>query len=126
MSISRLIRNGILLISLMVPSVNALSGSQFEISGLIDDQTISRFGHVFYEELIKGWEVPNNVTIVLREFPDAVVGNVVWIEVNDETVFRDKIGTRQAGIEEKAQAARALLEVYLKKKKEALQGLEVY
>lgn len=100
---------------------------QFEINGLVVDQTLSRIGHLFYEELINGWEVPDDAgTITVYERPDIFAGNIIWVEVNDTIVFQDRVGTRPSGIEEKAQAARALLDSYIKRHKDALEGLEIY
>lgn len=99
----------------------------FEIGGLVVDQTLSRIGHLFYDELIDGWEPPSQSgTITIHERPDLFAGNIVWIEVNDNIVFQDRIGTKPSGIEEKAQSARMLLETYLQQNKDAMQGLEVY
>lgn len=115
---------GILLLAL---SLAASAQPNFEIGGLIVDQTLSRVGHLFYEELINGWEVPDQTgTITVRERPDIFAGNIVWIEINDNIVFQDRIGTRPSGIEEKAQSARALLELYIQQHKDALQELEIY
>lgn len=100
---------------------------RFEIGGLVVDQTLSRVGHLFYEELMNGWEVPDYAgTITVRERPDIFAGNIIWIEINDNIVFQDRIGTRTSGIEEKARAARASLELYIRQHKDALRGLEIY
>lgn len=112
---------------LLMLSLVATAGNDIEIGGLIDNQTISRVGQLFYEELINGWDVPEqSATITVRERPDIRSGNLIWIEIDDEIVFQDRVGTRPIGIEEKAQVARQLLESYLQQNKEALRGLEVY
>lgn len=103
-----------------------MADPMFSIGGLAVDETLSRVGHLFYEELLDGWEIPADYTITVHERPDVFAGNLVWIEVDDTIVFQDRVGTRSAGIEEKAQAARAELEFFLKQNKEALRGLEVY
>jgi curli production assembly/transport component CsgE len=114
-------------IFLLTLSLVATAGTDIEIGGLIVDQTLSRVGLLFYEELINGWEVPNQPnTITIREFPDLRAGNIIWIEVNDEVVFQDRVGTRPSSIEEKAQAARAALESYFQQNKAALHELEGY
>lgn len=108
-------------------SLVATAGTDIEIGGLIVDQTLSRVGLLFYEELINGWDVPDqSATITIYERPDIRAGNIIWIEVNDEVVFQDRIGTRPSGIEEKAQIARDALELYFQQNKDALQELEVY
>jgi curli production assembly/transport component CsgE len=115
---------GILLLTL---SLVAIAKTDIEIGGLIVDQTISRVGLLFYEELINGWDVPDqSVTITVYERPDIRSGNIIWIEVNDEVVFQDRVGTRPSAIEEKAQTARDLLESYFQQNKDALRELEVY
>jgi curli production assembly/transport component CsgE len=115
---------GILLLTL---SLVAVAQMDLEINGLIVDKTISRVGHLFYEELINGWEAPDQVsTVAVHERPDLIAGNIVWIEVDDNIVFQDRVGTRPNGIEEKAQAAREALELYFQKRKDALHELEVY
>lgn len=115
-----------LLLSLL-PYGAIAESTDIEISGLIIDQTLSRVGTLFYEELINGWESPDqSATITVHERPDIRAGNIIWIEVNDETVFQDRIGTRVSGIEEKVQSAREILELYFQQNKDALRGLEVY
>lgn len=107
--------------------LTAKAGSDIEIGGLVVDQTFSRIGHLFYQELMDGWDPPNQAdTITIRELPDLFAGNIVSIEVNDNIVFQDRIGSRPSGIEEKAKDARTLLEKYLQQNKEAMQELEVY
>jgi curli production assembly/transport component CsgE len=111
---------------LLMLSLIAAAGTDIEIGGLIVDQTLSRVGLLFYEELINGWDVPDqSVTITVHERPDIRAGNLIWIEVNDDIVFQDRVGTRPNGIEEKAEAARVALELYLQQKKDALHELEV-
>ena len=99
----------------------------FEIGGLVVDQTVSRVGHLFYENLMNGWDVPADAgTIIVRERPDIFAGNIVWIEINDDIVYQDRVGFRPGGIEEKAQAARALAELYIQQNKDALRDLGGY
>lgn len=110
---------------LLTLSLSAIADPKFEIGGLVVDQTLSRVGHLFYEELLNGWDVPDGMnTLTIRERPDNIVGNTIWIEVDDNIVFEDKVGSRPSGIEEKAQTARDALEIYLQQHKEALRGLE--
>lgn len=106
-------------------SATGRAESQFSIGGLVVDQTISRIGHLFYEELVNGWEVPGNeATIVVHERPDMFAGNMIWIEVNDNVVFEERIGTRPSGIEETAQTAKSKLDLYLMLNREALHELD--
>ena len=43
---------------------------------------------------------------------------MIWIDVNENTVFQDRVGIRASGIEEKAQAARDALKSYLQQHKD--------
>jgi curli production assembly/transport component CsgE len=121
------VKRYIFAILLLSPSLAVAVEPQFEVGGLVVDQTMSRIGHLFYEELINGWEVPDDIgTITVYERPDIFAGNIIWVEINDNIVFQDRVGTRPNGIEEKALAARALLELYIQQRKDALRGLEIY
>lgn len=114
-------------ILLLTLSLVATAKTDIEINGLIVDQTISRVGLLFYEELINGWDVPDqSATITIHERPDIRAGNIIWIEVNGEIVFQDRVGTRPDAIEEKAQTARGVLDSYFQQNKDALHELEVY
>lgn len=111
---------------LLLPLVS-IAQTDIEITGLVVDQTLSRVGHLFYEELIDGWQPSNAAGVItIYEKPDLVAGNMVSIVVNDETVFESRVGTRPSGIEEKAQTARSLLDIYLQQHKEAFRELEMY
>jgi curli production assembly/transport component CsgE len=115
--------------SLLVIALAANAEPFFEIGGLMVDQTLSPVGHLFYEQLVDayGFEISAATpTITVHERPDTFAGNVIWIEVNDNVVFEDRVGTRLSGVEEKAQTARTQLESYLLQHKETLRGLEIY
>jgi curli production assembly/transport component CsgE len=121
------VKRFVLGILLVMSALTAVAQTDFEIDGLVIDQTISRVGHLFYDELINGWEAPGQTdTITVRERPDLITGNIVWIEVDDNIVYQERLGTRASDIEEKAQAARAALELYLQQNKDALHELEIY
>ncbi|MGK2913950.1 MAG: CsgE family curli-type amyloid fiber assembly protein [Porticoccaceae bacterium] len=109
------------------PAPESSTEPSFEIGGLVVDQTVSRVGHLFYEELINGWDVPDySGTVTVRERPDALAGNIVWVEVDDTILFQERMGTRVTGIEEKAELARKIVYNYVQMQKESLQQLEVY
>jgi curli production assembly/transport component CsgE len=115
------------LAALLLLPLLAFAQAHFEIDGLVIDQTVSRVGHLFYEQLIDGWETPaQSGVIIVRERPDIFAGNMVSVEVNDSIVFEDRVGFRSSGIEEKAQQARSLLESYLQQNKDALRDLGGY
>lgn len=108
-------------------SITAIAQPNFEIGGLIIDQTISRIGHLFYEELTNGWEIDDyEGSITVHERPDVFAGNIIWVEIDENIVFQARMGTQSAGIEEKAAQARQQIETYLRLQKESLKGLEVY
>lgn len=91
----------------------------FQIGGLVIDETLSRVGHSFYEEFVNDWHPAKQAgTITVHERFDPFAGNVIWIDVNDDTVFQDRVGMRASGIEEKAQAARDALKSYLQQHKD--------
>lgn len=111
---------------LVLPSAIAIDPN-FEIDGLIIDQTLSRIGHLFYEELLKDWDTSNQVgTITVRERFDPITGNVIWIDVDDNAVYQERINSRSTDIEEKVQSARNELKLYLQQNKDILQNLETY
>lgn len=114
---------------LFIISGAGLAEPVFEIGGLIVDQTLSPVGHLFYQQLVDGdgFDISDQTaTITVRERPDTFAGNVIWIEINDTTVFEDRIGTRIVGIEEKAQVARVQLGAFLQQHKQTLRELEIY
>jgi len=95
------------------------------IDGLIHDQVISRVGQLFYESFVSGWDVPEfDGYITIHERPDNFAGNVIWVEVNDISVYESRIGFRPTGIEDKAMEARELIQNYISEHKQALQQLE--
>ncbi len=95
------------------------------IDGLIHDQVISRVGQLFYESFVSGWDVPEfDGNITVHERPDNFAGNVIWVEVNDISVYESRIGFRPNGIEDKAMEARELIEHYILEHKKVLQQLE--
>ncbi len=111
---------------LVVPSAIAIDPN-FEIDGLIIDQTVSRIGHLFYEELLKDWDASNQLgTIAVRERFDPITGNVIWIDVDDNVVYQERINSRSTDIEEKVQSARNELKSYLQQNKDILHNLEAY
>ncbi|WP_374086399.1 CsgE family curli-type amyloid fiber assembly protein [Methylomicrobium lacus] len=115
------------LLSALCLGTATLRAQEFTIEGLVVDQTISRVGHLFYDALVAGWEVPENAGVItVHERPDIFAGNIIWVEIDDTIVFQDRMGTRTTGIEEKAEAARHYLNAYIQMQKDSLQELEVY
>jgi len=111
----------------LIVAIPARAEPNFEIGGLIVDQTLSPIGHRFYEELTSGWEPARyDGSITVHERPDIFAGNIIWVEIDETIVFQERMGTRVTGIEEKAALARKQIETYLLFEQESLQGLEVY
>lgn len=114
-----------LIFALFLGSSLLSADTDVSIDGLIHDQVISRVGQLFYEDLVNAWQPPVfDGSITVHERPDSYAGNVIWVEVNDVTIYEARIGFRPNGIEEKAQEARSLLMRYLLEHKQILQELE--
>lgn len=115
-----------LLIILAAPYVTGVA-QDFEIEGLILDQTISPAGHLFYDALIDGWDMSKNTSpISVHELPDIIRGNLIWVEIEDVMVYRERLGMRPTDIEEKALSARSSVSSYIKQKDETSRQLEIY
>jgi curli production assembly/transport component CsgE len=112
---------------LLTLSLATAADPTFEIDGLVVDQTLSRIGHLFYEELINGWDIPGKTGVItVHERPDVFAGNIILVEVDEAIVFQDRMGTRATGIEEKAELARKQIINYIQLQTESLQQLEGY
>ncbi|MBC8649920.1 curli production assembly protein CsgE [Pseudomonas sp. MTM4] len=91
----------------------AQARSEAELSGLIIDNTISRFGHDFHRylsfQLQDAEELEND--LVVRERPSARWGSLVWVEYGPRTVYRRFLQPNMTEIEAIAEdAARVILE----------------
>ncbi len=91
----------------------AQARSEAELSGLIIDNTISRFGHDFHRylsfQLQDVEELEND--LVVRERPSARWGSLVWVEYGPRTVYRRFLQPNMTEIEAIAEdAARVILE----------------
>jgi len=109
---------GLLLFCLLGPlqareQQSAQAMSEAELSGLIIDNTISRFGHDFHRylsfQLQDTEELEND--LVVRERPSARWGSLVWVEYGPRTVYRRFLQPNMTEIEAIAEdAARVILE----------------
>jgi curli production assembly/transport component CsgE len=84
-----------------------------ELSGLIIDNTITRFGHDFHRYL--SFQLQDATALegdlVVRERPSARWGSLVWVEYGQLTVYRRFLQPNVAEIEDIAtQAAQLILE----------------
>ncbi len=110
----------------LIPLV-ATGNDDYEIDGLIIDQAITPVGHAFYDDFINGWEPPNfSGSILVRERPDKFSGSIVFVEVNDESVYESRLGFRSIGIEDKALEAREYVKQYIRETNEVMKELEAY
>lgn len=109
---------GLLLCCLLAPlqaqeQQSAQARSEAELSGLIIDNTISRFGHDFHRylsfQLQDAEELEND--LVVRERPSARWGSLVWVEYGPRTVYRRFLQPNMTEIEAIAEdAARVILD----------------
>lgn len=87
-----------------------LANAQSEISGLVIDETLTKVGHLFYDEFVSDIESLNlTVSVTVREKLDPFAGNVISIDVDDNTIFQENINMRATGLEEKVHAAQDAL-----------------
>ena len=110
-----------LLLGLSVPCF----ASDIQIAGMIIDQTISRVGRIFYEDLSSDLEIPDNiVSVVVNERPDPFLGNIISIEVDENVVYEDRIGSRMLGLDEKVQTAKSVVQNVFQQKIDIQKQLE--
>lgn len=78
-----------------------------ELSGLVIDNTISRFGYEFHRQLSMGLQEVGDLTLnlVVRERPSARWGSLVWVEYGDQILFRRFLHPNISQIEDIAQPA---------------------
>lgn len=113
---SRRIWSGLfLLLALAVRPADAMqfSGSELrpaeiELSGLVLDRTITRFGKDFFFFYTSYWrDIPNTegITVVVHEqvFPQA--GTHLWVEIQQITVFETYFGRRHTDVKKVAEQA---------------------
>jgi curli production assembly/transport component CsgE len=82
--------------------------SEIEISGIVIDRTITRFGKDFFFYYTSYWrDIPSTegITVVVYEqvFPQA--GTRLWVEMERETIFQTYFGRRQNDVRKTAEQA---------------------
>ena len=98
-----------------------------EIDGLVMDQTISKFGHDFYDEFYTHWEVPPGVTdftIVVREKPSRGTSTLISLEVNDNELLELPLQPKAEVVEELAAYALAVARSFLEQARDESHQLE--
>jgi len=106
---------------------NPAVAQQEEFTGLVIDQTISKFGHDFYDFFMAEWEPPNDAYILtIKERPSVVLGSLIWIEIDDIVIYESLLTPKISANEEKAQDARNFALEYINYRGKALQELDLY
>lgn len=97
---------------LTLPDIPPRSGStddsQIELSGIVLDRTITRFGKDFFFFYAGYWrDIPSTegLTVVIHEqvFPQA--GTRLWVELEQETIFQTYFGRRHTDVRKVAEQA---------------------
>lgn len=87
-----------------------------ELDGLIINETISKIGHDFYKYYRDYWQPPKDVkyyTIYIGEKLMPGMGNLVYIKIDDQKVFENRITPKDYTIEKTAQYATNRIRAYL-------------
>lgn len=83
-------------------------GGDIELSGIVLDRTITRFGKDFFFYYTGYWrDVPDTdgLTVVIHEqvFPQA--GTRLWVEMEQQTIFETYFGRRHSDVKKVAEQA---------------------
>lgn len=86
----------------------AANDQQIELSGLVLDRTITRFGKDFFFYYTGYWrDIPDTegLTVVIHEqvFPQA--GTRLWVELDQQTIFQTYFGRRHSDVKKVAEQA---------------------
>lgn len=97
-----------LLFLLVLVWAPASPASEIELSGIVIDRTITRFGKDFFFYYTSYWrDIPSTegITVVVHEqvFPQA--GTRLWVEMERETIFQTYFGRRQNDVRATAEEA---------------------
>ena len=74
------------------------------ITGMMNDETITKFGHEFFEAFTKAWRplVGVNYNIRIGERYDPLRGSLIHVMINNNSVYEGFLTPRQEAIEELA------------------------
>ena len=74
------------------------------ISGMMNDETVTKFGHEFFEAFVKAWKPLAGVIYNLRigERYDPLRGSLIHVMINNNSVYEGFLTPRQEAIEELA------------------------
>lgn len=98
----------LLALVLVLPTGPCVAGD--DPDGLTINQTVTRFGQVFYNDFVKHWNdyshlVSANLTVYER--PSARWGSLIWIEYRGRRIFQRQVGPSIRTIEDMARTAAA-------------------
>ena len=87
---------------------NSLQSQEIELSGLVMDRTLTRFGKDFVFYYSSYWrDVPQtsgiNVVVYEQVYPQA--GTYLWVEMNQKKIYQTYFGRRYNDIKKKAETA---------------------
>lgn len=98
-------RYWLILLLLLTSSVQS---QEIELSGLVMDRTLTRFGKDFVFYYSSYWrDVPqtSGVSVVIYEQVYPQAGTYLWIEMNQKKIFQTYFGRRYNDIKQKAETA---------------------
>ncbi len=77
-------------------------GDTLEISGILTDDTVTRFGHELFDAFNKSWRAPDGVryNIAFNERNDPVRGSFVTVKLNELQIFEGFLTPRDEAIQE--------------------------
>ncbi|RLV60561.1 curli production assembly protein CsgE [Parashewanella curva] len=106
----------LLLISIVLFSTQNTAANEIELSGLVIDRTLTRFGKDFTFYYSGYWrELPytqgHNVTISETVFPQA--GTLLVVKLNDKKIYQTHFGRRMLAVEKRAEQAMLVTIDYL-------------
>lgn len=96
----------VLLLILLLPS--KVAANDIELSGLVIDRTISRFGKDFmfyYSGYWRDMPATEGVSVVIYEQVYPQAGTFLWVEMNQQRVYQTYFGRRYNNVKEMAEQA---------------------
>lgn len=123
----------ITLIALLVVNTTAFSGQRQKTydellsQGLVLNHTITPIGQRFYKDFMAHWAAPGEIkdyTIVITERFNPQWGSIVWITVDDDTIYQRSLSARHIQMEDLVRQAVHTVEQYLYRR-EILKKLQI-
>ncbi|RUO33618.1 curli production assembly/transport protein CsgE [Aliidiomarina soli] len=97
-----------LLAPALIPGTASSQSSDIELSGLVLDRTITRFGKDFFFYYTSYWrDIPDTegLTVVIHEQVYPQAGTRLWVEIEQETIFQTYFGRRHSDVKKVAEQA---------------------